>query len=123
MNIWGESLSVMGIGLVMVFLGLIILIAFVYLLAAIFSDHKKAAEARRSPRERAGSRSRARPGSRSGSVCGHRPAGGGRHRRRRRRHGRQWQAARHPLDPPRSRLEARRARRAGLPLLIKFPRP
>ena len=27
MNIWGESLSVMGIGLVMVFLGLIILIA------------------------------------------------------------------------------------------------
>ena len=49
MNIWGESLSVMGIGLVMVFLGLIILIAFVYLLAAIFSDHKKAAEAAEAP--------------------------------------------------------------------------
>ena len=29
MNIWGESLSVMGIGLVMVFLGLFILIAFI----------------------------------------------------------------------------------------------
>ena len=45
MNIWGESLSVMGIGLVIVFLGLFILIAFVYLLAVVLSDHKKQAEA------------------------------------------------------------------------------
>ena len=35
MNIWGESLSVMGIGLVMVFLGLFILIAFIYIINAV----------------------------------------------------------------------------------------
>ena len=41
MSILGESFSVMGIGLVMVFLGLIILIAFVYLIAAALGGREK----------------------------------------------------------------------------------
>ena len=44
MNIWGESLSVMGIGLVMVFLGLIILIAFIYLINAVVSGKGEKSE-------------------------------------------------------------------------------
>ena len=53
MNIWGESLSVMGIGLVMVFLGLFILIAFIYIINAVVAGKgEKREEALPMPRFR-----------------------------------------------------------------------
>lgn len=49
MSIFNEAISVTGIGLVIVFLGLIILIAFVYLLAAMFQDRRSGAKSAETP--------------------------------------------------------------------------
>lgn len=49
MSIFNEAISVTGIGLVIVFLGLIILIVFVYILAGLFHDRHSGQKAPEAP--------------------------------------------------------------------------